>query len=122
MREENKFYLVILSTVVFMRIAVMLVPNIDITIFGLIIHHLWFGILVAGIGYMMRKKNKQLSLYLIAIGVGLFIDDLIFILLGGGGDVEYWALPSLVGTTLLMLFLYPLRIKTFHLVLNLTGK
>ena len=55
------------------------------------------------ISLIIPKQKVYPKILLYGIGVGLIIDQLIFMILGAGKDKEYWALPSLLGTIIIAL-------------------
>jgi hypothetical protein len=110
-KKENLFYILLILTIIGTRLSVVLVPEVDLIVLGLIIHHFWFGIILAIIGLIIPKKYDWIKIIIYAIGFGLIIDQLIFMILGAGKDAQYWALPSLLGTIILALVILPLRKK-----------
>jgi len=111
MKRKDLFYLIFFLTILIIRISIFLVPNIDIKFFDLVIHHFWFGILLISISIFIQKKYNLKKIYTFAIGLGLVIDELIFILLGAGGDKIYWGLLPLLGTILLVIGIFLIRKK-----------
>ncbi|MDP3881365.1 MAG: hypothetical protein Q8Q31_00610 [Nanoarchaeota archaeon] len=119
MKRENLFYLLILLTILISRFAIMIWPEIDIKVFGMIIHHFWFGIVLVIGGFIIPKSAHYPKLLLYGIGAGLIIDQLIFIMLGAGKDKEYWSIYSLLGTLIIVSIIYPFRMKLINfLALN----
>jgi peptidoglycan/LPS O-acetylase OafA/YrhL len=116
--RANLFFLLILLTVIITRLSIALVPEVDLRLFGLIIHHFWFGALFFLIGFFCPKKLKWLKVGSVGIGLGLMLDQLVFLLLGGGKDQEYWNRASVLGTTVLTLGLYPFRKKLLSLLVR----
>lgn len=110
MKKENLFYLVFLITIFLIRLWVIIFPERDTYFLGFLIHHLWYGIILLLISFFIPRKSI-FKIYLSAIGLGFVIDQMIFMLLGAGRDKEYWALPSLLGTIILIISIYPLRRK-----------
>ncbi len=116
MKKENLFYLAFILTVLISRISVYLLPNRNIVIFGLIIHHFWFGFLVFIIALLFKRKADVLVIS--AIGLGLMADELIFIVLGGGGDLEYWSKVVVFSTCIILLLIYFVRRKISKLFIE----
>jgi len=108
MRRENLFYLLVLIAIAIVRIDVYLIPNVDIVLWGFVIHHYFFGIVTFASGLFFDGEGAWRMLFF-AAGLGLVIDELTFLFLGGGGDVVYWGISSLLGTALFVIILYPLR-------------
>ncbi|MAG78228.1 hypothetical protein CL616_02570 [archaeon] len=99
-----KLELFSLITILILRVSVLLVPEVDVTFFNVIVHHFWFGIPIFVLGYFLRKS------WILGVGLGFMIDQLFFLLLGGGGDIEYWGLPSMSGVLVLVGLLLGRRI------------
>lgn len=118
MKKENLFYLILLLTILITRISVIIVPEVDIKILNVIIHHFWFGVVLSLTGLLISKERANLKILLFGIGAGLIIDQLIFMILGAGLDVQYWALPSLLGAIVISLVVYPVRIKLTNFLLK----
>ena len=53
----------------------------------------------------------------IGIGIGLIVDHLIYMILGAGGDEEYWAKGSLIGAgvMLVVVFIFRTHLHSFFL-------
>jgi hypothetical protein len=107
-KKENLFYLIFILTIVLIRVGVFLIPNVDIVFWNVVIHHFWFGVVLL-IAWLLIKENK-IGIYSFGIGSGLMVDQLAFILLGSGGDFEYWG-PSLLGAVVLAVLIYFFRRK-----------
>ncbi len=121
MKNENRFYLIIVLTILIMRLSKLIfLQNIHFSINGIIIHHFWFGLVLLLIGFFIPKKKKIAKILLSGIGLGLVIDESIFMILGGGLDREYWKLPSVIGAVLVAIIVYPFRkrIEEFLLKIN----
>ncbi len=118
MKRENLFYLVLIATILIARISIMIVPEVDIKFLDIVIHHFWFGVILMIIGLIIPKQKVYPKILLYGIGTGLMIDQLIFMILGAGKDKEYWALPSLLGTIIIILIIYPIRTKFTNFLLK----
>ena len=117
LKEDNKLYLIILATIIITRLGVFLIPEVDIKMGSIIIHHFWFGIIFFLIGLLIMVKYKKTKMLFLGVGFGLIIDQLIFMVLGGGKDLEYWAFFPVLGTVILLvlLFLFKDRILAWEL-------
>jgi len=111
MKRENLFYLILIATILITRISIIIVPEVNIKFLDIVIHHFWFGVILMIIGLIIPKQKVYPKILLYGIGAGLIIDQLIFMILGAGKDKEYWALPSLLGTIIIALVIYPIRTK-----------
>ncbi|MBS3166948.1 hypothetical protein J4403_01935 [Candidatus Woesearchaeota archaeon] len=107
MQKENLFYFVFILTVLVSRLLVYLFPNRDIILFGWVIHHFWFGLWVFLVSFLIRKKKDVLIFS--AMGLGLMADEIVFMILGAGGDTEYWSKVVIFGTCVALLLIYILR-------------
>lgn len=122
MKRENLFYLLVIITILILRISILLVPEVDITAGSIIIHHFWFGVILFLVGLIMPKRSEYLHIFLYGIGMGLIIDQSVFMMLGAGRDKEYWALPSLLGAIIIASVLFPIRQKLTNFLLQKGAK
>jgi hypothetical protein len=118
MKRENLFCLLIILTIIIARISVIIVPEVDIRFLDIIIHHFWFGVILLFIGLIISKKKEYLKIFLYGIGIGLIIDQLVFMILGAGKDKQYWALPSLLGTIIITIIIWKFRLKITNFILQ----
>jgi|TARA_Y100000310_G_C20000184_1_gene498125 peptidoglycan/LPS O-acetylase OafA/YrhL len=118
MKRENLFYLILIVTILIIRISIIIVPEVDIKFLDIVIHHFWFGVILMIIGVIVPKQKVYPKILLYGIGAGLIVDQLIFMILGAGKDKEYWALPSLLGTIIIVLVIYPIRTKVTNFLLK----
>ena len=109
-KKSNLFYILCILTIAIIRLFVLIFPERHIIIDGIIIHHFWFGVAALLISFLISARYKIL---IFSVGFGLIIDQLIFMLLGGGLNKEYWALPSAIGMILLLIMTYFIRNKIF---------
>lgn len=108
----------IVLTIIITRISIILVPEVDIIIFNVVIHHIWFGVIIVLLGLFIPKKNVSAKILFYGVGLGLALDQVVFTLLGSGKDAEYWAWPSSLGTILLTILFFPFRKKVLNFLLN----
>ncbi len=118
LKKEDFFYLLILLTMLVTRISIIIVPEVDIKISNIIIHHFWFGVILIVLGFFISKKRVYSKIWIYAWGAGLIIDQLIFMILGAGQDKEYWALSSLLGTIIIAGIIFPIRTKITNFLIN----
>lgn len=90
---------VVVITVLIARLSVIFFPEREVRIFGLVIHHFWYGIIFLVLVFFLPREMKYLIL---GIGIGLLLDELIFIIYGGKNDIDYWAPISSIGTIVLL--------------------
>ena len=89
-------------TVLVARLSVVFFPGREIKVFDFVIHHFWYGIVILVLAYLLPKDIKLLRFMILGIGLGFVLDELVFMILGGGDDVAYWAPLSLAGTVILL--------------------
>ena len=115
MRNENLFYLIVVLAVIAMRLGVYIVPEVDVMFMGIVLHHYVFGLIMMA-GAFLFEKHSNLRLWIFAIGLGLVLDEIMFLALGSGKDAQYWAPMSSYGTVLLLFAVFPLREKLLNYV------
>ncbi len=110
--KENLFYFITILTILATRLSkFFFLRDVHFRIVGIIIHHFWFGLFLFLIGILISKKKRFAKILFYGIGIGLIIDELIFMLLGGGLDREYWKLFSVIGAISVAIIFYPFRKK-----------
>ncbi len=114
MLGPTELFLIILATVLVIRLGVKLVPDKDVFVFGMVVHHFWFGVLLVLVGWSL-PSIVYLSVLIFGIGLGLMADHLIYMILGGGGDKEYWAKGSVIGAAFTLLLLFIFRNQLYEL-------
>lgn len=107
MKCSTKAFIMMIVTITLMRFGVLILPEIDIEIFGIVIHHFWFGIALIIFALLVRKQAY--AWIIAAIGLGLSIDELVFMLLGAGGDAEYFSLISWISIAPLTIVVFIFR-------------
>ena len=118
MKNENLFFLVIVFTVIVIRVSVFIIPEIDVRFLGIVVHHFWFGIFPITAGFLLSKKCEYCKLFLYGIGAGLMIDEMLFMILGGGSDEEYWTIFSSIGTIVIIVLILPVRAHLLNFLLR----
>ena len=120
MRAENLFFLTALLTILVIRFSIYIsryfMPERHLMIGKYIFHHFWFGFVFLLIAWLISSNLESLKLILFGAGLGIIADELVFMLLGGGGFAYYWALPSVIGAILSLIALYLLRLKVVEFV------
>lgn len=89
-----QFALVALATVIVTRIFLYLKPISSPTIRNFEMHHYMYGLALIPLGIYLE------SIALYAIGFGLFVDELTFVLIKGRDHKDNYSKKSLAGTTL----------------------
>ncbi len=98
------------------RLIVFLYPK-HLIIFGVLIHHFWTGVLLMLIAILFLKKQKKFNFLIFGVGLGLFIDEFGFMLLGGGDFPQYWSLFPITATIVLLISAYRIR-KDIDTIIN----
>lgn len=101
--NEQYFFLIFLTTILITRIVLYIKPVSSPTIKGFRIHHWMYGVLFISISFLVKNVP------LFAIGLGLFIDELSYIIIGGKNHKDNYSFKSLFGTTLFILVVYLLQ-------------
>lgn len=113
LQKSTLFFILFIVTILITRLSVFLVPEVNITFVGIVIHHFWFGVvLLLCVLFIPEKHSARIFLY--GVGSGFFVDQLVFILLGAGTDAEYWSLPSVMGTVVLAGMIFFIRRKVIQ--------
>lgn len=97
------FFLIFATTVLITRVYLYFRPTASPTIHGFRLHHYMYGLVLIVIGLIVQ----WLPLY--AIGLGLFVDELAFILLRGKTHGDNYSWKSLAGTVLFVIAVFLLR-------------
>ena len=103
MQPENTFFFIFLITILITRIFLYFKPKPSPTIKRLRLHHYMYGIIILIIGLLL----DNLASY--AIGLGLFIDELTFLFIGGKNHEDNYSNKSLVGTLILVIIVFFFR-------------
>src|SRR3989338_2037622 len=97
---SDQFFLIFISTIIITRLVVYLFPIPSPTIKSFRLHHYMFGIIGIVIGLLFS------SILIYAIGIGLFIDELAYILIGGKTHKDNYSKKSLLGTVFFILLVF----------------
>jgi uncharacterized membrane protein YcfT len=100
---DYRFFLMFVLTVVFVRAVLYFHPVPAPTIAGFRIHHYMYGLAAVAIGL------ATVSLPIYSIGLGLFIDELTFVLTGGKTHHDNYSLVSILGTAVLVCVVFVLK-------------
>lgn len=103
----DKYFLIFFLTIIVIRTAVWLKPIPGPTIKGFRTHHYMYGLL----GIILSLVIHSPLLY--SIGLGLFVDELTYLLIGGKTHEDNYSKTSLIGTFLFVVLVYFLRYKIF---------
>ncbi|MES2213456.1 MAG: hypothetical protein V4473_01275 [Patescibacteria group bacterium] len=95
--------MIFLGTVIVTRIFLFLKPIPAPTIKGFRIHHWMYGV----VGILITLLIHSLILY--AVGLGLFVDELTYILIGGKSHKDNYSKISLFGTVIFVIIVFVAR-------------
>ena len=99
----NQFFLIFLATILITRIVVYLRPVPSPTIGNFRLHHYMYGIVLIVIGLIA----SFMPIY--AVGFGLFIDELTYLIIGGKTHEDNYSKKSLVGTLFFIILAFFFR-------------
>lgn len=104
----DSLLLALISTLamVGIRLGVWLIPEVDIKLFRTVIHHFWFGVFFIFLSFPFSAVNHLLGIVTLGVGLGFAADELVFMLRGGGRDKQYWTMPSVIGSAVLLLAIF----------------
>ncbi len=97
------FFLTFLVTVIITRLFLFLCPIPSPTIGKLRIHHYMYGVTGIVIGLLLK------SIFLYAVGLGLFVDEITYLIIHGKNHEDNYSKISLLGTFFFILLVYILR-------------
>lgn len=100
---SNQPFLIFFVTILIVRIFVFLKPIPSPTIKGFRTHHYMYGIILILAGIIFN------SMIVYAIGLGLFVDELTYILIGGKTHKDNYSKTSLFGTLLFTILVFIFR-------------
>ena len=101
--NSDLFFIIFLTTILVVRIFVYLKPIPAPTIKGFRTHHYMFGI--AGIIFGLAIHSAWMS----TIGLGLFVDELTYILIGGKSHQDNYSKMSIAGTLFFVIIVFIFR-------------
>lgn len=103
MADKNYFFTLFLLTIFIVRIFLFVLPTASPTLRGFRLHHYMYGLIMALVGALLE------SVTLYAIGTGLFIDELGYLLIGGKTHDDNYSHSSLLLTAVFVILVYLLR-------------
>ena len=98
-----ELFYVVFVTVLTARILLFVYPTPGPTIRGFRIHHWMLGAVLIPLGLL----NESLFMY--AVGIGLFIDELTFLLLRGSSHTDNYSKVSVIGTLIFLTLVFLAR-------------
>lgn len=103
MTQPNEFFLIFFLTIIAVRVFLFLKPIPSPTVEGFRVHHYMYGVVLVVIGLLVH------SIVVYAIGFGLFIDELTYLLIGGKTHTDNYSVKSLVGTGICIILVFIFR-------------
>lgn len=99
----NQFFFIFLTTILVTRLLVYLFPIPAPTIRNFRIHHYMYGVVILILGLTLD------SILVFAVGLGLFTDELTYLLIGGKTHKDNYSKISLLGTAGFIAVIFLLR-------------
>ncbi|MBI2102762.1 hypothetical protein HYT55_02905 [Candidatus Woesearchaeota archaeon] len=110
MRPENIFFIIFIATILVVRIGLYVgglfaddPDRMGLSIKGMRIHHWTYGALMVPVGIFLG------NIPLLAVGSGLFIDELTYLMMGGETHADNYSFISLIGTVFFVGVVFLLR-------------
>ncbi len=101
----NIFFFCFFITILITRVLIYFKPTSSPTVFKLRLHHYMYGIVAILGGFILR------SMIVVAFGLGLFIDELTYILIKGKSHTDNYSPKSIIGTVLFIILIFLFREK-----------
>lgn len=99
----NYFFLIFILTILITRVALFIYPVSSPTIGSLHLHHYMYGLVGIFLGLLLQ------SVLIYAVGFGLFIDEVTYLLIGGKTHKDNYSAVSLLGTLCLVVVAFLLK-------------
>ena len=113
--SNERFFIAAFLTVLLLRSLIYFsryfIPETHLIYGGYIIHHFWFGFVFILISLFISSKYLQTKNVLLGLGFGPIIDELVFMIFGGGGYSNYWSLLSIIGMLGCLVLVFLVRKK-----------
>lgn len=97
------FFAIFIITILITRVFLYFNPIPSATIKGFRVHHYMYGFIIAPVGILLGN----VAIY--AVGVGLFVDELGYLIIGGKTHEENYSKISLVLLTISIILTYIFR-------------
>lgn len=98
--NQNYFFTLFLITILVTRIFLYIKPTPSPTIKGFRMHHWMYGVALI----ILSLIYSNIAFF--AIGLGLFVDELSYIIIGGKSHKDNYSTKSIVGTLLFVILVY----------------
>lgn len=117
MNIYDKFFLVTIITITLTRILVYIFNKPSPTIKGLRTHHWMYGLLFTIIFLMISRVYA--NIYLLAISIGIFLDEIGFILIRGKNHEDNYSPKSFMIILIFIILLFILKEPLINFYLNI---
>lgn len=97
------FFFVFLATILITRFVLYVHPMPSPSIGGFRLHHYMYGLALLTVGYALG------SAIIFAVGLGLFVDELTYLLMGGKTHADNYSMISLLGTLMFIVLVFFLK-------------
>ena len=122
MKKENIFFISTLITFIAIRTWIILIDYFigekHLYFNEWIVHHFWFGFLILIIVMLISSRYKTSKLIILGVGFGLIADELVFMILGGGGFTNYLSFPSWSGAFAMIFILFFFRTRVLNILIK----
>ena len=102
-RMSDYFSIIFVLTIVVTRVVLLVWPISSPTVMDLRLHHYMYGVVGIVVGLLVH------SVAVYAVGFGLFVDELAYVLMGGRTHAENYSALSLCGTVFFALAAIAIR-------------
>jgi len=110
MQPANLFFTIFFATVLITRVWLYFKPTPSPTIKGFRLHHWMTGLFILIISILIN------NLIGFAIGLGLFVDELTYLLMRGKNHSDNYSKTSLIGTALFVIIVFIFREQIIYLI------
>lgn len=116
MALDDRYFLVVMITIILIRVLVYLFPKPSPTVKNFRIHHWMYGLLCTCI--LFSISHFYSNIYLLAISNGIFLDEIGFILMRGKTHEDNYSPKSFMILLLFILLVFILRENIINFYLN----
>lgn len=116
MTLDDRYFLVVMITIILIRVLVYLFPKPSPTVKNFRIHHWMYGLLCTCI--LFSFSHFYTNIYLLAISNGIFLDEIGFILMRGKTHEDNYSPKSFMILLLFILLVFILRENIINFYLN----
>lgn len=117
MNKKYVFFLTFfVGTIIFLRLFLFFFPNVNLTISGVNIHHLYLGVLIfiLLVPFLLVESKSSLIPVLLGLGSALTVDELTYLVATDGSDLAYFSSISWTGAVVLTLIILGITLFYFR--------